>query len=72
MGAATSIFYLSQVYRQKKKVEFSGFSSFVKGIVLDSPFTDLSDNIKTFVDSKASSVPGFVVDLAIGLIESRL
>ena len=68
MGAATSIFYLSQVYKQKKRIEFSDFASYVKGVVLDSPFTDLPDNIKTFVDSKASSLPGFVVDLAIGLI----
>ncbi len=70
MGAATAIFYTSPLFRQKQRV--AGTASGVKGLVLDSPFTDLPENIKNFVDAKASSLPGFVVDLAIKLIEGAL
>ena len=67
MGAATAIFYTSPVFRKKQRV--GGEASGIKGLVLDSPFTDLPENIKNFVDVKASTLPGFVVDLAIKLIE---
>lgn len=69
MGAATAIFYASTVFRQKHGGKLPLAPDCIRGMVLDSPFTDLTENIKRFVDSKASSVPGFVVDLALKYIE---
>lgn len=72
MGAATCIFHQSQKYREKHAgFEFPDLQGFIKGMILDSPFTDLPQNIKNFVSSKASKVPGFMVDFALSLIESR-
>lgn len=72
MGAATCIFHQSQKYREKHSFTFPDTSNFIRGLVLDSPFTNLPQNIKNFVSSKASKLPGFVVDLGLSLVEGIL
>lgn len=71
MGAATCIFHQSPKYRQKLNHVMPNTSDFIKGMILDSPFTNLPVNIKNFVASKASKLPGFVVDIALNLVEGN-
>lgn len=81
MGASTSILYLSEKFRSNliswlgEKKSIKGYSflpqEFARGVILDSPFGNLQENMVNFVSSKAPNVPEILIRLAIKIIESK-
>ena len=81
MGASTSILYMSLKFRKlikkflskRKGIRNYNFesTSYIRGVILDSPFGNLPDNIVNFVEHKSPRIPEFLVRLAIKILDSK-
>ena len=81
MGASSSIFFLSQKYRniinrafkiqKRNKVDWVS-EKFIDCIILDSCFNYLTKSVHNMVNSKTNKVPSWLINMIISILQNKI
>lgn len=82
MGAATAILHLSPKFREVIRKYLKVYAecteigflprALIRGVILDSPVNDLSQNISNYVAKKLVKVPDVIVEMAIKVLDGGI